>query len=82
VVLVLVLFAVLASYVNPVVNFFDAWRGSHTERTELQALSHEHSRLAAKVAALKRPGAASEEARRMGMIASGERAYVIQSLGH
>ena len=32
VVLVLVLFAILFSYINPVVNFVDAWRGSHAQR--------------------------------------------------
>jgi cell division protein FtsB len=77
-----VLFAILASYVNPAVNFFDAWRGSHDERSQLEALSREHSRLVAKAASLKNPDAASEQARRMGMIASGERAYVIRSPGH
>lgn len=82
IVLVLVLFAILVAYVNPAVNFFDAWRGSHAERSQLQALSREHSRLAARVASLKRPGATVEAARRLGMIASGERAYVVQKLGH
>ncbi len=82
VVLVLVLFGVLASYVNPLVNFVDAWHGSREERSQLQELSQEHSRLVAKAASLKSPEAASEEARKLGMIVSGERAYVIQNLGH
>jgi cell division protein FtsB len=72
------MFAILASYVNPVVNFIDAWRGAHDERSQLEALRREHSRLVAREAALKSPGAASERARRLGMIAPGERAYVIQ----
>jgi cell division protein FtsB len=76
-----VLFAILASYVNPVVNFLDAWRGSHDERSQLQALSREHSRLVAKAASLKNPDATSEQARRLGMIVSGERSYVVQSSG-
>jgi cell division protein FtsB len=81
VVLVLVLFAILAYYVNPLVNFFDAWRGSHAERSQLQQLSQEHSSLAAKVASLKDPQAAAERARQIGMILPGERAYVIKGLG-
>jgi cell division protein FtsB len=81
VLLVLVLFAILAYYVNPVVNFVDAWRGSRAERAELQELSREHSRLVDRAASLKDPEATSEQARRMGMIASGERAYVIRNLG-
>jgi cell division protein FtsB len=76
-----VLFAILASYVNPVVNFLDAWRGSHDERSQLQALGREHSRLVAKEASLKNPDATSEQARRLGMIVSGERSYVVQSSG-
>jgi cell division protein FtsB len=82
VVLVLVLFAILASYVKPLVGFVDAWRGSHDERAQLQELTREHSQLVARANALKKPDAASEEARRLGMIASGERAYVIKGLGH
>jgi cell division protein FtsB len=77
--LVLVLFAILASYVGPSLDFLDAWRGSRDERAQLQELSREHSRLVAREAALKSPDAASVKARRMGMIASGERAYVVRS---
>jgi cell division protein FtsB len=81
VLLVLVLFAVLAWYVQPAINFFDAWRGANAERASLHQLSEEHTRLVAKAASLKDPGTASEEARRMGMIAQGERAYVVKDLG-
>lgn len=80
-VLVVVLFAILASYVNPAVNFFDAWRGSHDERSQLAALSREHGRLVARAASLKSPDATSEQARRLGMIVSGERSYVVRSPG-
>ena len=44
VVLVIVLFLILLSYVNPAVNFIDAWRDSHTQRSELLELRQEHSR--------------------------------------
>jgi cell division protein FtsB len=81
VILVLVLFAVLASYVRPAIGFFDAWRGANDERAQLHQLSEEHTRLVAKAAALNNPGTASEEARRLGMIASGERSYVVKDLG-
>jgi cell division protein FtsB len=77
-----VLFAIMASYVGPSLSFLDAWRGSHDERAQLQELSREHGRLVARAAALKSPDAASEQARRMGMIASGERSYVVQSPRH
>jgi len=80
VVLVLVLFAVLISYVNPALNFFNAWRESRTARSQLADLSREHKRVAAKAASLKDPHAASEEARRLGMIVPGERSYVLRGL--
>ncbi len=79
VLLVLVLFGIMVSYVNPVAGFVDAWRGSHAERSELQSLSREHTRLVAKAASLNRPGAAAEQARGIGMVAPGERAFVIKS---
>jgi cell division protein FtsB len=80
VVLVIVLFLILLSYVNPVVNFIDAWRDSHTQRSELVQLRKEHDRLAAKAAALEDSGAAARAARKVGMVAQGERSYVIRSL--
>jgi cell division protein FtsB len=80
VVLVLVLFVILFSYVNPAVNFIDAWRDSHTQRSQLQELQHQHARLAAKAAALEDSGAAAEAARKLGMVAPGERSFVMRGL--
>jgi cell division protein FtsB len=80
VVLVLVLFVILFSYVNPVVNFVDAWRDSHTQSSDLQQLQRQRNRLVAKAAALDDPGAAAEAARKLGMVAPGERSYVIRAL--
>jgi cell division protein FtsB len=82
VVLVLVLFGVLFSYINPVVNFVDAWRGSHSEQAQFQDLQRERARLAARAASLKEPSTAAEEARKLGMILPGERAYSIKGLPH
>jgi cell division protein FtsB len=79
-VLVLVLFAVLASYLNPVVNLIDDWRDSRAEREHFAALQHENARLQDRVEALDDPGAAESEARRLGMVGIGERAYVIRGL--
>ena len=80
VVLVIVLFLILLLYVNPVVNFVDAWRDSHTQRSELLELRQEHGRLAARAAALEDSDAAGQAARKLGMIAEGERSYVIRGL--
>ena len=78
VVLVLVIFLVLLSYVRPSLSFFDAWRQSKASRTELVELKREKSRLAAKVASLSNRTAVAESARRLGMIAPGERAFVVK----
>jgi cell division protein FtsB len=80
VVLVIVLFVILISYVNPAVNFLDAWRDSRAQRSELAELRTERERLAARAAALEDSGAAAEAARKLGMVAEGERSYVIRSL--
>ena len=73
-------FAILFSYISPAMNFFDAWQGSHSTDAQLQALQQEHQRLAAKAAALKDPNAEIEEARRMGMVLSGEQSFVVKGL--
>jgi cell division protein FtsB len=80
VVLVFVLFVILASYVNPVIGFYDAWRGNHAQRAEVEQLKREHSSLGARAAALKDATAASEAARKLGMVAEGERSYFIKGL--
>jgi hypothetical protein len=80
--LVLVFFAILFSYISPAMNFFDAWRGSHSTDAQLQSLQQEHKRLAATAASLKDPMAEVEEARRMGMVLEGERSFVVKNLPH
>jgi cell division protein FtsB len=80
VVLVIVLFVILLSYVNPAVNFFDAWRDSRAQRSEVLELRQEHQRLAAKAAALEDSSAAVRAARKLGMVAEGERSYVIRGV--
>ena len=78
--LVLVLFAILLSYLNPAVNLVDAWRDSHAERDNFAALAKENRELRERKAALSDPETIEREARRLGMIEPGERAYVIRNL--
>jgi cell division protein FtsB len=78
--LVLVLFAVLASYVNPVINFLDAWGDSRSQRAEFNELKHENEKLRGQIANLSSPDAAERGARKMGMVAEGEGSYVIRGL--
>ena len=79
-ILVLVMFAVLASYVKPAIGFFDAWRGANDERAQLHQLSVEHTQLVKRAASLKNPATASEEARKLGMVLPGERSYSVKGL--
>ena len=81
VILVLALFAVLASYIHPALGFVSAWNDKRSAAAELSELRREHDSLKAKTTSLDSHAAAERAARRLGMVADGERAYVIQGLG-
>lgn len=78
----LVFFAILFSYISPVVNFVNAWRGAHDTDSQLSALRQERDQLEAKAASLKSPNAVAEEARRLGLVLNGERSFVVKDLPH
>jgi cell division protein FtsB len=80
IVLVVVLFLIFVSYVNPLVNFVDAWRDSQAEQTQLADLKRENARLKERAADLDGPAAAEGAARELGMVSEGERSYVIRGL--
>ena len=82
IVLVVVLFAVLASYLNPVVNFVDAWRDSKSTKQELRDLAVENAKLRARAADNSSDPVMLREARKLGMVRPGERSYVIHNLPH
>jgi cell division protein FtsB len=79
--LVIVVFLVLASYVGPALNFFDAWRDSKSEHAALADLRQENARLKQRIATLDGSDAAERAARKQGLIVLGERAYTIRGLG-
>ena len=81
VVLVLVLFGILVSYVGPTLKLVSSWREAGAQRAELRSLQHQNARLRARAAALGEAGAAERAARRLGFVAVGERSYVIRGLG-
>jgi hypothetical protein len=60
IVLVLVLFAVLVSYVNPVVNLVDSWRDSRAERERLDDVRDQNRELRKRYETLKRDGRTGE----------------------
>jgi cell division protein FtsB len=78
--LVLVLAAVLISYVSPALNFLDAWRDSRGEHASVAELREENAKLQERLAVLNSPDAAEREARRSGMVVTGEGAYVVHGL--
>mgnify|MGYP000052912983 CR=1 FL=1 len=71
---------IVALYVNPLAGFVDAWQESKAEEQNLAELERTNAELNQRVRALDAPGGAEREARKMGMIAEGERAYVVRDL--
>ncbi|MFN2612287.1 MAG: hypothetical protein ABR536_02830 [Solirubrobacterales bacterium] len=80
VVLVVVLFAVLASYLNPVIGFVHAWQDSKTSKERLLELQQESAALHRQAAAESTDAVIIREARRLGMVRTGERAFVVHGL--
>jgi hypothetical protein len=78
--LVLVLFGVLVSYLNPLVNLVDAWRDSKAGEERLVELKSENASLRERVQAAGTSLTLEREARKLGMVKPGERAYVIKGL--
>ena len=78
--LVLVLFGVLVSYLNPMVNLFHAWRDSKASEERLAELKAEKAQLEVQVRDAASPLTLEREARRLGMVRPTERAYVVRGL--
>jgi cell division protein FtsB len=79
--LLTVLFAVLLAYIAPISHWLRQSETAKHEEAQLRALQEENASLKHRVADLKRPLALEREARKLGMIKEGERAYVISNLG-
>ncbi len=80
VVLVIVLFGVFVSYLNPVVNVIDAWRDSKASKERLSELAVENANLRKQAADGSTEAVLVREARKLGMVRPGERAYVVENL--
>jgi cell division protein FtsB len=81
VVLVIVLLAIAASYVGPLLNLVGAWQDRRTEAAQLAELRRQNANLRARAAAAQGPDPAAAAARKLGMVAAGERSYFVQGLG-
>ncbi len=80
IVLVLVLFAVLLSYLGPTLHLVGTWRDSRGERQHVAELRQENAELRRRAAALNDPDAIERQARDLGMVSGGERPYVVRGL--
>jgi cell division protein FtsB len=77
----LAVFAVIVLlYIGPARSLIQAWGQSKERHAEVSRLEHENARLTARKRALQRPGTMEREARRLGYVKPGERAYVIRDL--
>ena len=79
--LLTVLFAILVAYISPISHWVRQSETAKHEEAQLRELQEENARLERRVQDLKRPLALEREARKLGMIKEGERAYVISNLG-
>ena len=78
--LLVVLVGILALYVGPARSYVSTWKEAQSRRAEVHHLQRENARLRARRDALRDPKALEREARRLGMVRPGERAYVVKSL--
>lgn len=78
--LIAVLLFILALYIRPLAGYYSSWQEAKAKRAEVEQLRKENRELRARRAALSSPKALEQEARRLGMVKAGERAYSIKGL--
>ena len=71
---------IVALYVPPVVHWIEQSQTAAHERSQVSSLQREHDALQTRLRELHRPDAIELEARRLGMVAQGEKAYVVRGL--
>jgi cell division protein FtsB len=78
--LLAVLGAIVLLYLSPIKHWIEQSSTAGEQRKELSDLSRENRHLKRRVRELRSPGALEREARRLGMVRKGERAFVIENL--
>jgi len=71
--------AILLLYLSPTKHWIEQSRTAAVQERELSELTAENGRLERRARALRDPAALEREARRLGMVRQGERAYVIEN---
>ena len=74
------LFVIVLSYASPARHWIKQSGTARHQQEELGELTKENRNLKQRLRALRDPGALEREARRLGMVRQGERAYVIKGL--
>jgi cell division protein FtsB len=78
--LIAVLLFILALYIRPLAGYYSSWQESKAKRAEVEQLRRENKELRVRRAALSSPKALEQEARRLGMVKPGERAFSVKGL--
>lgn len=71
---------VLYLYIGPALSWISTYREAGRQRAQVAELRVENQRLRERKAALASPGALEREARRLGMVKKGERAYIVEGI--
>jgi cell division protein FtsB len=74
------LFVILMLYVSPALHWLAQSRTDGEQHQQLRELTRENRDLTRRVRELRDPQALEREARRLGLVKHGERAYVIENL--
>ncbi len=75
-----VLGVIMLLYISPAKHWIEQSQTAGEQKTELHDLTRENRHLKRRVKALDSPGALERDARGLGMVREGERAYVIENL--
>jgi cell division protein FtsB len=67
-------------YISPAKHWLTQSRTAHEHRTELWDLERQNATVRKRISTLRRPETLEREARRLGMVRRGERAFVIENL--
>ncbi len=78
--LLCVLLGIVALYVGPARSYFTTRGEAKEKHAEVRRLEAEHERLKARRKALTQPETLEREARQLGYVKPGEKAYVIEEL--
>jgi cell division protein FtsB len=70
----------LLLYIQPLRSYLSSSQRASAQHQQVQQLRAEHAKLLRERAALGRPGAITEQARRMGMIKPGEHPFAVTGL--